>query len=45
LRTFFFCRRNGVYTRGFAYDGGTATGPGDPTTFKGAAHSYNADMQ
>ena len=37
--------RAGNYTNNFAYDGGTSTGPGNPTSFKGAAQTFNANNQ
>ncbi len=37
--------RAGGYTNAFAYDGGTSTGPGNPTSFKGVAQTFNADNQ
>ncbi len=35
----------GGYTNNFAYDGGTSTGPGNPTGFKGQVNTFNADNQ
>ncbi len=32
-------------TLSYAYDGGSGTGPGNPTSFKGAANTFNADNQ
>ena len=37
--------RNGSYTNGFSYDGGTSTGAGNPTSFKGTTNTFNADNQ
>jgi len=37
--------RGGSYTNAFGYDGGTSTGPGNPTSFKGTANAFNADNQ
>ena len=36
-------RANATFSYG--YDGGTSTGPGNPTSFKGTANSFNADNQ
>jgi len=33
------------YTNAFGYDGGTAGGPGNPTSFKGTTSAFNADNQ
>jgi len=33
------------YTNNFALDAGTITGAGNPTTFKGASNTFNADNQ
>ena len=38
-------QRAGGYTNTFGYDGGTVTGAGDPTTFRGATRTFNADNQ
>ena len=32
-------------TQSYAYDGGTAGGPGNPTSFKGVANTFNSDNQ
>ena len=37
--------RGGSYTNAFGYDGGTAGGPGNPTSFKGATNTFNSDNQ
>ncbi len=37
--------RAGGYTNNFAFDSGTITGSGNPTTFKGATNTFNADNQ
>ena len=37
--------RAGGYTNAFAYDGGTSAGPGNPTSFKGATRTFNANNQ
>ena len=37
--------RNSGYTNVFGYDGGVGTGAGNPTTFRGASHTFNADNQ
>ena len=37
--------RGGNYTNSFGYDGGTSTGSGNPTTFRGTANTFNADNQ
>ncbi len=37
-------RFNG-YSFGVGYDGGSTTGPGNPTSFRGTVHTYNADNQ
>ena len=37
--------RNGGYTNGYSYDGGTSTGAGNPTSFKGGTNTFNADNQ
>lgn len=37
--------RGGSYTENFAHDGGTSTGPGNPTSFASSSHTYNADNQ
>ena len=37
--------RGSGYTNNFAYDGGTITGAGNPTSFKGATNTYNSDNQ
>jgi RHS repeat-associated protein len=37
--------RVGGYTNNFAYDGGTVTGAGNPTSFKGGTNTFNADNQ
>ena len=36
---------NGGYTSRYSYDGGTSTGPGNPTSFNGAVSTFNADNQ
>ena len=36
-------RASGSFSYG--YDGGTSTGPGNPTSFKGTANTFNADNQ
>ena len=36
-------RASGTFAYG--YDGGTSGGPGNPTSFKGAAYAFNADNQ
>jgi len=33
------------YTDTFSYDGGTSTGPGNPTSFQGPIHTFNVDNQ
>ena len=35
----------GTGTLSYSYDGGTSTGPGNSTSFKGTANSFNADNQ
>ena len=35
----------GSYANAFLYDGGTAGGPGNPTSFKGVARTYNTNSQ
>jgi len=37
--------RGSGYTNNFAYDGGTVTGAGNPTSFKGVTNTFNADNQ
>ena len=37
--------RGGSYTNTFGYDGGTSGGPGNPTSFKGVASTFNSDNQ
>jgi len=37
--------RGGGYTNTFGYDGGTSSGPGNPTSFKGMAIGFNSDNQ
>ena len=37
--------RGGSYTNVFGYDGGTSGGPGNPTSFKGTANTFNSDNQ